>query len=124
MAVVGLFTLYLTGPSRQQVLQGPKTILDPVAPLPCSYEAWPADGRVETHHVELLLSGLTDHDERHRAIGRTGGAQPRIAHPRHLLARPPRPIALLQVVALDLPPICQSEAIGTLPFHQEGTMVG
>src|SRR4029453_8115438 len=125
MAVVGIFTLYLTGPSRQQMLQGPKAVLDPVAPLPCPDEPWPADGRVETHHVELLLSGLTDYDDCHRAIRRTGGSQPRIAHPRHLRTRPPGPLAvLLQVVALDLPSIGQCEGVGTLPFHQEGALVG
>src|SRR5215831_2923275 len=125
MAVVGIFTLYLTGPSRQQVLQGPKTILDPVPPLPGPDEPRPADGRVETHHVELLLPGCTDHDERHRAIRRTGGPQPRIAHARHLLAVPPGPLAvLLQVVALNLPPIGQCEGVGTLPFNEERALVG
>src|SRR6266446_7293129 len=124
MAVVGILALHLTGPSRQQVLQGAKTIFDPVAPLPRPDEPRPADGRVETHHVELLLSGFTDHDECHGAIRRTGGPQPRIAYPRHLLARPPRPIAmLLQVVALDLPPIGQCEGVGTLPFHEERALV-
>jgi len=80
MAVVRLLAVHLTGPGRQQVLQGPKTVLDPVAPLPCPDESWPADGSLQTHHVELLLPGFTDHDERHRAIRRTGGSQPRIAH--------------------------------------------
>src|SRR5215467_6957428 len=103
MAVVGIFTLHLTGTGCQQMLQSPKAVLDPVAPLPCPDEPWPADGRIETHHVELLLPGLTDYDDRHRTIRRTGSTQPRIAHPRDLLARPPRPIAvLLQVVALHL----------------------
>src|SRR5215510_8791669 len=105
MAVVGILVLHLTGPSRQQVLQGAKTVLDPEPPLPRPDEPRPAAGRVETHHVALLLPGLTDHEERHGAIRRTGGSQPRIAHPRHLLTRPPGPLAvLLQVVALDLPP--------------------
>src|SRR4051794_5853709 len=105
MAVVRSLALHLTGSRRQQVLQGPKTILDPVAPLPCPYQPWPADDRVETHHVELLLPGLTDHDQGHGAIRRTGRPQPRIAYPRYLLARPPRPIVLiLQVLPLDLPP--------------------
>src|SRR5919198_4239915 len=124
MAVVGILALHLTGPSRQQVLQGAKTVLDPVAPLPGPDEPRPADSRVETHHIELLLPGLTDHDEGHRAIRRTCGPYPCIAHPRHLLAIPPRPIAvLLQVVALDLPPIGQLEDIDTLPFHQAGALV-
>src|ERR671933_2343773 len=102
----------LACPSRQQVLQGPKTVLDPVAPLPGPDEPRPADGRVQRHHVELLLPGLTDYDDCHRTIRRTGGPQPRIAHPRDLLARPPRPIAvLLQVLALDLSPIGQFEDI-------------
>src|SRR5215470_6482000 len=106
MAVVGILILHLTGPSRQQVLQGPKTVLDPVAPLPGPDEPRPADSRVETHHIELLLPRLTDHDERHGAICRTSHPQPCIAYPRHLLARPPRPLAvLLQIVAFDLPPI-------------------
>src|SRR6516165_3610282 len=103
MAVVGILALHLTGPSRQQVLQGAKTVLDPVPPLPRPDEPWPADGRGKTHHVELLLPGLPDDDERHRAIRRTGGAQPRIAHPWHLRTRSPGPLAeLLQVTPLDL----------------------
>src|SRR5262245_30832952 len=103
MAVVGIFTLHLTGAGCQQMLQGPKTVLDPVAPLPGPDEAWPADGRIETHHVELLLPGLTDDDEGHGAICRTGGSQPRIAHPGDLRAVTPRPItSLLLVVALHL----------------------
>src|SRR5215211_3340401 len=106
MAVVGILTVHLASAGGQQVLQGPKTILDPVAPLPCSYESWPAGGRVQTHHVKLLLLGLVNHDERHGTIRRTRRSQPCIAHPRHLLAIPPRPLAvLLQVVAFDLPPI-------------------
>src|SRR5438874_9891572 len=125
MAVVGIFAVYLTGAGRQQVLQGPKAVLNPAAPLPGPDEPRPTDGRVETHHIELLLPMFPDHEECHRAIRRTGRPQPCIAYPRHLLARPPRPLAvLLQVVALDLPPIGQCEGIGTLPFHEERTLVG
>src|SRR5215468_4864367 len=103
MAVVTLLVLHLTGPSRQQVLQGPKAVLNPVAPLPGPDEPWPTDGRVETHHVELLLPGCTDHDEGHGAIRRTGGSQPRIAHSGDLWAVTPGPItSLLQVAALHL----------------------
>src|SRR4029450_5703847 len=120
----GTLVLHLTGSRRQQVLQGPKTILDPVAPLPCPDEPWPTDGRIETHHVELLLPGLTDYDDRHRAIRRTGGPQPCIAHSRDLLTMSPRPLAvLLQFMALDLPPIGQVEGVGTLPFYQEDDLV-
>src|SRR5215468_11527443 len=125
MAVVSILAQYLTGPSRQQVLQGAKTVLDPVSPLPRPDEPRPADGRVETHHVELLLPGLTDHDKGHGAIRRTGGPQPRIAHPRHLRTRPPGPIAgLLQGTPLDLAPVWQREDIGTFPFYQESALVG
>src|SRR5215470_14365830 len=100
-------------------------MLDPVAPFPRSYKPWATDGGCETHHVELLLPGFADHDDRHRAIRRTGRPQPRIAYPRHLLALPPRPRAvLLQVMALDLPPIGQYEGVGTLPFHKERTLMG
>src|SRR5438309_276635 len=113
MAVVGILALHLTGPSRQQMLQGPKTILDPVAPLPCSYQPWPADGRVETHHVELLLPGLTDHDKGHGAIRRTGRSQPRIAHPWHLLTRPPRPLAVL----LQTPPGADESQLVAILFE-------
>src|SRR5262245_17352870 len=95
MTVVGIFVLHLAGPSRQQVLEGPETMLDPVAPLPGSYEPWPADGRVQTHHVELLLPRFADYDDCHHAIRRTCGAQPRIAHPGHLRTRPPGPRAVL-----------------------------
>src|SRR6266851_9528781 len=112
MAVVGLFAVHLAGPSRQQVLQGAKTVLDPPATLPCPYEARRADGRVETHHVELLLPGLTDHDDRHRAIRRTGSPQPRIAYAGDLRTVTPGPIALrLQVTPLDLTSVCQREDI-------------
>src|SRR5262249_44110587 len=124
MPIVRLLTLHLTGAGRQQVLQGPKAVLNPVAPLPGPDNHWPTDGRVETHHVELLLPGFTDDDDRHRSIRRTGRRQPRIAHPRPLRARPPRPLAaLLQVVALDLLPIGQCEGVGTLPFDEERALV-
>src|SRR5262249_25924630 len=104
---------------------GPKAVLDPVAPLPGPDEPWPADGRVETHHVELFLPGFPDHDKGHGAIRRTGRPQPRIAHFRYLRARPPGPITgLLQVTPLDLAPVWQSEDIGTLPFYQESALVG
>src|SRR6266436_712427 len=106
MAVVGLFAVHLAGAGGQHVLQRPKTVLDPVAPLPYSYEPRRADGRVETHHVELLLPGLTDHDDRHRAIRRTGDPQTRIAHAGDLRAVTPGPIVLLlQVLPLDLAPV-------------------
>src|ERR1041385_5762037 len=125
MAVVGILALHLTGPSRQQVLQGAKTVLDPVSPLPRPDEPRPADGRVETHHVELLLPGLTDHDEGHGAIRRTGRSQPHIAHPRDLRAVTPGPIAgLLQVTPLDLAPVWQREDISAFAFDQEDALVG
>src|ERR1044071_9545450 len=106
MAVVGILAVHLASAGGQQVLQGPKAVLDPVASLPGPDEPWPADGRVETHDIELLLPGLADHDDRHRAVRRTGRLRPCIADPRHFLARPPGPLAgLLQVMAFDLPPI-------------------
>src|SRR5713101_9667405 len=77
MAVVRLLALPLAGSRRQSGLQGPKTGLDPVAPLPCPDAPRPADGGVETHHVALLLPRLTHHDDRYRAIRWTGGLQPR-----------------------------------------------
>src|SRR5215467_15545897 len=83
MPIVRIFTVHLASPSRQQVLQGAKTVLDPVAPLPRPNESWAADGRVETHHVELLLPGFADHDDRHRPIRRTGRPQPRIRSEEH-----------------------------------------
>src|SRR5215472_11158353 len=123
MPIVGILAAHLAGPGGQEMLEGPKAVLDPVAPLPRPDEPRPADGRVETHHVELLLPGLTDHDEGHGAIRRTGRPQPRIAHSRHLWARPPGPIAgLLQVTPLDLAPVWQCEGVGTLPFHQEDAL--
>src|SRR4029453_128918 len=124
MAVVGILALHLTGPSRQEVLQSPKAVLDPVAPLPRPDEPRSADGGFEAHHVELLLPGFTDYDEYHGAIRWAGRPQPRIAHPRHLLAVPPGPIALLlQVTPLDLAPTRQLEGVGTLPFHEECPLV-
>src|SRR5262252_5960168 len=96
-----------------------------MAPLPGPDEPRPAHGRVETHHVELLLPGFADDDDRHRAVCWTGRPQPRIAHPRHLRARPPGPIAgLLQGTPLDLAPVWQREDIGTFPFYQESALVG
>src|SRR5216683_7075943 len=124
MAVVRILALHLAGPGRQQVLQSPKTVLDPVAPLPRSYEPRPADGRVETHHVELLLTRLLDNDDGHRAIRRTGGPQPHITHPRDLRAVTPGPLTLmLQVLPLDLAPVCQRKDICAFPFHEEGALV-
>src|SRR5215475_5130227 len=72
---------------------------------PRPYEPRPADSGVETQHVELLLPGRIDHDDGYRAIRRTGGPQPRIAHARDLGAVTPGPIALmLQVLPLHLAP--------------------
>src|SRR6187431_1123092 len=124
MVVVGIFAVHLTSPGCQQVFQGPKTVLNPVAPLPCSYEPWPADARVETQQVKLIYTGLVDHDDGHYAIRCTGGPQPRIAHTGNLRAVTPGPIAwLLQIVALHLPPIGQPEDIATLPFHEERALL-
>ncbi len=81
MAIVGILAVYWHAPAAASTSRFPKTVLDPVAPLPCPYEPWPADSRIETHHVELVLHGLLDDDEGHCAIRRTGGRQPRIAHP-------------------------------------------
>src|SRR5207244_1740519 len=107
MTVVGIFVMHLTSASRQQVLQGPKAVLNPVAPLPCLYESWSADGRVKTHHVELLFTRRIDHDDRHRAICWTGGPQPRIAHAGDLRAVTPGPLARMpQVLPVDLAPVC------------------
>src|SRR5215208_3778899 len=124
MAVVGILALHLTGPGRQQVLQGAKTVLDPVPPLPRPDEPRPADRGFEAHDVELLLLGLTDHDEGHGAIRRTGDPQPRIAHAGDLRAVTPGPIALmLQVTSLDLAPVCQRKDIRAFSFNQEGAIV-
>src|SRR5215468_7648061 len=95
MAVVGIFTLHLTGAGCQQMLQGPKAVLDPVAALPRPDEPRSTDSGFKAHHVELLLPGCTDYDECHGAIRRTGGPQPRIAHPRDLGALTPGPIVLM-----------------------------
>src|SRR5262245_30970579 len=108
MPIARLLTVNLTGAGCQQILQGPKTVLDPVSPLPCPNQPRPANGRVETHQVELVLPRLLDYNERHRAIRRTGGPEPCIAHPRDLGAMTPGPIAgLLQVTPLDLAPVYQ-----------------
>src|SRR5712692_9938180 len=124
MAVVRILAVHLAGPSRQQVLQRPKTVLDPPATLPRPYEPRPADGRVETHHIDLLLTRLLDNDDGHRAIRRTGSPQPHITHPRDLRAVTPGPLTLmLQVLPLDLAPVCQRKDIRAFPFHEEGALV-
>jgi len=117
--------VHLACPNCQQVLQGPKTVLNPVATPPRSYEPWRTDGCGETHHVELIRPVRIDHDERHHAICRTGGSQPRIAHTRDLGAVTPGPIAwLLQLMALHLVSVGQRKDIRTFPFHKEGPLVG
>src|SRR5262245_25928288 len=106
MAVVGIFTLHLTGAGCQQMLQGPKTVLYPVAPLPCPYQPWPADVGCQTEQVVQRHTRLMDDDEGHGPIRGTGGPQPHITHARHVRALTPRPLAgLLQVTPLDLAPI-------------------
>jgi hypothetical protein len=124
VAVVCLFAVHLTGSRRQQLLQGPKTVLDLVALPPCPYESWPTDGRVETHHIELIFPNRIDYDERHRAICCPGSPEPRIAHFKDLLTGPPRSIVvLLQVLRFDLPPFGQPKDIGTFSFDKEGPLV-
>src|SRR5262245_38201721 len=86
------------------MLQGAKTVLDPVPPLPGSDESWPADGRGKTHHVELLLPGLTDHDKGHGAIRRTGRPQPRM-----------RSMVLGVGPAQGAPARCCGDAVGIWP---------
>src|SRR5512138_961064 len=108
MAIVGIFAVHLTGPSRQQVLQRPKAVLNPVAPLPGPDEPRRTEGGFQTPHVILIRTGLLDNSNSHGPIRGTGGPQPHVAHPRHLLTIPPRPLAvLLQVMAFDLAPIRQ-----------------
>src|SRR5713226_9016366 len=110
MAVVCIFALHLTGPSRQQVLQGPKAVLDPTATLPRPNEPRRTDGGLQTHHVILIRTGLLDDGDGHRPIGETGSSQPHVTHPRYLRAVTPGPRAWrLQVMAVDLAPVCQSE---------------
>src|SRR6266849_9290406 len=124
MAVVRILAVHLTGPGRQQALQSPKAVLNPTAAFPRPYEPRPADGRVETHHVELLLTRLRDNDDGHRAIRRTGSPQPHITHPRDLRAVTPGPLTLmLQVLPLDLAPGCQRKDRRAFPFHEEGALV-
>src|SRR5215831_5979272 len=124
MAVVCIFTLHLTGAGCQQMLQGPKTILDPVAPLPCPYQPWPADVGCQTEQVVQRHTGLMDDDEGHGPIRGTGGPQPHITHSRHVRTLTPGPIALLlQVLPLALASIGQCEGVGTLPFHEECALV-
>src|SRR4029453_11681019 len=125
MAVICLFAVHLTGSGRQQVLQGPKAVLNPVAPLPCPDEPRPANVSLQTEQVVRLHTGLMDDDEGHRPIRWTGGPQPHIAHSRHVRALTPGPIAgLLQVTPLDLAPIRPLEGAGTLPFDEECPLVG
>src|SRR5215510_16345970 len=81
MAVVGILALHLTGPSRQQVLQGPKTVLYPTATLPRPYKARRTDRSLQTHHIILIDTGLLDNGDGHHPIRGTGGPQPRTAHP-------------------------------------------
>src|SRR5262249_33607226 len=115
----------LTGAGRQQVLQGPKTVLDPAATLPCPDEPRRTDGSLQTHHVILICTGLLDHGDSHCPIAGTGGPQPHITHSRHLRALTPGPLTgLLHVTPLDLAPIGQFESVGTLPFYEERPLVG
>src|SRR5215831_5666448 len=124
MAVVGILALHLTGSRRQQVLQGAKTVLNPVPPLPRPDEPRSADGSLQTEHVVQLHTGFMDDDDGHGPIRGTGGPQPHIPHSRHVRALTPGPIALvLQVTPLDLAPIRQLEGVGTLPFHEECPLV-
>src|SRR5262245_55275414 len=113
MAIVGIFAAHLTGRGCEQVLEGPETVLDPVAPLPCPDEPRPADVGLQTEQVVQFHTGLMDDDDGHGPIRWTGGPQPYITHPRDLGAVTPGPLAgLLQVTPLDLAPICQLEYIG------------
>src|SRR5262249_31693769 len=107
------------------MLQGPKAVLNPVAPLPGPDEPRPTDVGLHTEQVVQLHTGLTDDDEGHGSIRWTGGPQPHITHSRHVRALTPGPLAgLLHVTPLDLAPIGQCKGVGTLPFHEECTPVG
>src|SRR5262245_48894041 len=106
------------------MLQGPKAVLNPVAPLPGPDEPRPADVGLHTEQIVQLHTGLIDDDEGHGPVRWTGGPQPRIAHSRHLRALTPGPLTgLLHVTPLDLAPIGQCKGVGTLPFHEERALM-
>src|ERR671924_1022935 len=99
MAVVGILALYLAGAGCQEVLQSPKTVLDPAAPAPPADQLWSAPLGLQTHQVETVLAWLIDDNHRDLTIGRTRGTQPHVPYPclpRVLLPAPC--LALDQVV--------------------------
>src|SRR5215471_10953457 len=117
MPIVGILAVHLAGHGGQEMLEGPKAVLDPMAPLPGPDEPRPADGCVETHDVVLLFPGLLHHEEGHGAIRRIHCPQPYITHPRDLKAVTPGSIALvLQVLPLD-----PESTRCSCPLHQVST---
>jgi hypothetical protein len=66
MTIINSFAVYLIGAGRQQVLQGAKAVLNPVAPLLCPDEPQPADVSLQTEQVVQLHTGLMNDDDGHR----------------------------------------------------------
>ena len=107
MAVVCILAVHLKAPVANKCFNVRKQCSIHQRRFPRPYEPRSADGRIETHQVELPLTTLLDNDDGHRAIRRARGPQPHITHPRDLRAVTPGPLApMLQILPLDLAPVC------------------
>src|SRR5437870_3390911 len=106
------------------MLQGPKHELNPTTPSPPSDQLWGAPLGLHTQQVKTVLVWLIDDDDGYRAIGRTGGAKPHVAHPSLPRMLPPVPsLAVDKVMPFDLLSISQSKGIGLFPLHKHGAVV-
>src|SRR5712692_2520681 len=120
MPIIGILTVDLAGLGRQEMLQGAKTMFDPVAPSPPTNQPRRAHRRRLTKQVVAILARFIDDDHRHLPIGRTGRCKPGIAYPGLPRALAPGPDWLMyHVVSLHLPAIRQEEHIGAFAFHQQ-----
>src|SRR5712691_40197 len=124
MPIVRVFGVHLTRLGRSQMLQGPKHERNPTPPSPPADQRWGAPLGLHTHQVKTVLVRLIDDDDGYRAIGRTGGAKPHVAHtslPRRL---PPVPsLAVDTVMPFALLSISQRKGLGLFPLHKHGAVV-
>src|SRR5262249_4570816 len=98
MPIIRILTVHLAGLSRQEMLQGAKTILHPVTASPPPNQPWRDHRGRLTKQVVAVLARFIDDDYRHRSIGRTGRCKPGIAHPRFPRAIAPGPAWLMHQV--------------------------
>src|SRR5262249_47063733 len=110
MPEIGILCLHLAYLGGQEMLQGPKGLLNPAPSAPCPDEGGGWEVRRPVEQVVAVAPRLVEEPERDRAVGGAGRREAGISAPWQLGAVPPAPLLPGQQVGpCDLAPIGQVE---------------